>query len=50
MDYNDQYLECPQCGGEGHALGQLGNLLHCSCRACGWTFSVDAPNAEECEE
>lgn len=38
---------CPQCGGQGVALGTLGYVLHLRCRECGWDFSVDAPDQED---
>lgn len=33
-------LSCPQCGSlDVPELGQLGELTHYRCRACGWTFA-----------
>lgn len=49
-DVRDEYLNeyaCPQCGGQGVALGTLGMVLHLRCRQCGWDFSVDAPDSYE---
>ena len=37
---------CPVCDGEGEVLGQLGNLIHYRCRACGMDFSTDADPRE----
>jgi len=37
---------CPACDGEGEVLGQLGNLIHYRCRACGMDFSTDADPRE----
>lgn len=43
--------ECPYCGGQGHALGTFGYLLHLRCRDCGMDFSVPSPDlGEEREE
>ena len=33
-------FECPQCGGDGTLLGQLGTVHHLRCRDCGWDYSV----------
>ncbi len=38
---------CPECGGQGVALGTLGYLLHLRCRDCGADFSVDSPDSYE---
>lgn len=42
-DHAASFRRCPQCGGEGFALGQLGRLLHLRCRMCGWDFSREVP-------
>ena len=36
---DDALTECPQCGGEGMLLGQLGNVSWYRCRQCGWDFN-----------
>ena len=45
--YND---ECPECGGQGMALGTLGYTLHLRCRDCGMDFSVESPDLYEAFE
>lgn len=37
-------LECPACGGENGPMGQLGNLVHYSCRWCGMMYSDRIPD------
>ncbi len=37
---------CSLCGGTLITLGVLGNLLHCQCRDCGMSFSVDVDDYE----
>ncbi len=37
---------CPECGGPGIYLGQLGYLMHFRCRNCGVGFSEQS-NTEE---
>lgn len=37
-DYENA-ASCPVCGGDGQLLGQLGNLTHFRCRACGMDFN-----------
>lgn len=46
MEHNN----CPQCGGQGETLGQLGDLMHLRCRQCGWTFVGESDeNWELCQ-
>ena len=45
-DYQDELNEnptpCPQCySADIVCLGSLGPLVHCRCRACGWTFALE---------
>lgn len=43
-------MSCPMCGSENcAALGQLGELLHIRCAACGWIFSVIAREVKDDE-
>lgn len=37
---------CPMCGGDGYALGALGNTWHLRCRDCGWQYAV---TEEDCD-
>lgn len=39
-------IACPTCGGELIPLGQLGDLLHYRCRACGADSST---KVDECQ-
>ena len=35
------YVECPLCGGIGSLMGQLGNLVWFRCLNCGIDFNVE---------
>jgi hypothetical protein len=38
-------MSCPACGSTlARWCGRLGALLHLNCRACGMTYSIDAPD------
>jgi tRNA(Ile2) C34 agmatinyltransferase TiaS len=38
---------CPVCTGEGVPLGQLGRLMHFTCRDCGMGFHVNVQETEQ---
>ncbi len=39
--------QCPQCGGEGRLLGELGIATWYRCRNCGWEWSMAKPLDDE---
>lgn len=43
----EQTPDCPQCGGPGTLLGQLGRQTHYRCRNCGWDYSEDGSGQME---
>lgn len=40
--YEDEGVFCPECGGDGEFMGQLGSLEWYRCRACGMDFNVSS--------
>ncbi|MBN9520830.1 hypothetical protein J0H58_20305 [bacterium] len=45
--FHDLPPPCPVCDGPGVRLGQLGNLVHWTCRNCGHQFHTLAEAEED---